>query len=123
MGRQTAMKNRPFHERLVFSMKGLRAAWQRENSFRTQIGIAGAVLLFLVIVRPPVVLGAIILLTDSLVLAMELMKSAFEALIDHLHPERHPEIGIIKDIAAGGVLIASIGAVAVGLCFLISLFA
>lgn len=117
------MKNRPFHERLAISIKGLRAAWRRESSFRTQTGIGGAVLLFLVAVRPPIVWWAIIFLTVALVLAMELMNSAFEALIDHLHPERHPEIGIIKDIAAGGVLIASIGAVAVGLCFLIWLLA
>lgn len=114
------MKNRPFHERLAFSANGLHAAWRRESSFRTQIGIAGAVLLLLVIVRPAVVWWAIVLLTVALVLAMELMNSAFEALIDHLHPERHPEIGIIKDIAAGGVLIASIGAVAVGFCLLFS---
>ena len=42
----------------------------------------------------------------------------FEALIDHLHPERHPEIGIIKDIATGGVLISSIGAIVVGMLLL-----
>ncbi len=123
MGKQTAMKNRPFHERLAFSIKGLHAAWRRESSFRTQIGIAGAALLFLIIVRPPVVWWAIVLLTVALVLAMELMNSAIEALIDHLHPERHSEIGIIKDIAAGGVLVVSIGAVAVGLCLLFSLLA
>lgn len=112
------MKNRPFHERLAFSLKGVNAAWQRENSFRTQIGIGALVIFVLAILRPSLIWWAIIILAISLVLATELLNSAFEALIDHLHPERHPEIGIIKDIAAGGVLISSLGAIVVGLLLL-----
>jgi hypothetical protein len=63
----------------------------------------------LVILRPPVVWWAILALTISFVLTAELMNSAFEALVDLLHPEQHPEIRVIKDLAAGGVLLASIG--------------
>jgi diacylglycerol kinase (ATP) len=32
--------------------------------------------------------------------AMEIANAAFEALIDHLHPERHPHIGAAKDMAS-----------------------
>ena len=112
------MKNRPFRERLAFSLKGVNSAWQRENSFRTQVGIGTLVILVLVILRPSLIWWAVIVLAISFVLATELLNSAFEALIDHFHPERHPEIGIIKDIAAGGVLISSLGAVVVGLLLL-----
>jgi diacylglycerol kinase (ATP) len=34
---------------------------------------------------------------------------------DFLHPEQHPEIGATKDMAAGGVLMASLAAAAIGL--------
>jgi undecaprenol kinase len=54
----------------------------------------------------------------SFVLAAELMNSAFEALVDHLHPERHPEIRVIKDVASGAVLLTSIGALVVGFLLL-----
>jgi len=42
------------------------------------------------------------------------MNSAIEALVDHLHPENHSEIRIIKNVAAGGVLLASVGARIIG---------
>ena len=108
------MKNRPFHERVVFALNGLGTAWHREHSFRTQAVLAILAVVFLVVVRPAIVWWAIIAITITLVLAIELMNSAFEALVDHLHPDRHPEIRIIKDMAAGAVLLTSIGALTIG---------
>lgn len=49
-------------------------------------------------------------------MAFEALNSAPERLIDHLHPEIHPEIGIVKDMAAGAVLLLSGGAVIVAAC-------
>jgi len=43
-----------------------------------------------------------------------LLNTAIELLADHLHPETHANIRIVKDCAAGAVLIAAITAVAVG---------
>jgi undecaprenol kinase len=114
------MKNRPFQERLMFALNGLGAAWRRESSFRTQATLAVLAAIVLVVLRPPLVWWAIIALTISFVLGTELMNAAFEALVDHLHPERHPEIRVIKDIAAGGVLLASVGALIVGFLLLVT---
>jgi undecaprenol kinase len=113
------MKNRRFQERLMFALNGLAAAWRRESSLRAQIVFAVLAVIALVVLRPPVVWWAIIALTISFVLAIELMNSAFEALVDHLHPDRHPEIRAIKDIAAGGVLLASAGALVIGILVLV----
>jgi undecaprenol kinase len=114
------MKNRPFRERLVFAANGLGAAWRREHSFRTQAALAVLAVVILVLLQPAIVWWAIIAITIVIVLAIELMNSAFEALVDHLHPDRHPEIRIIKDIAAGAVLLASLGALIIGGLFLIA---
>jgi undecaprenol kinase len=108
------MKNRPFHERLRFALAGLVAAWRRENSFRTQVMLAALAVIGLALLRPPLVWWAIVAVTIGLVLSIELMNSAFEALVDHLHPDRHPEIRVTKDMAAGSVLIASVIALAIG---------
>ena len=51
----------------------------------------------------------------ALVLAGELINSSIEALADHLHPQQHPAIGRVKDLAAGMVLVTSIAAMIVGL--------
>lgn len=114
------MKNRSFPERLMFALNGIGAAWQRESSFRTQAVLAVVAFVALAFLRPAIVWWAIVALTISFVLATELMNSAFEALVDYLHPKRHEEIRIIKDIAAGGVLLASGGALLIGILLLIA---
>lgn len=55
-----------------------------------------------------------IVLAIAIVLAAEAINTAVETLLDRIHPERHPEIGAAKDLAAGGVLLAAGGAAVVG---------
>lgn len=57
-------------------------------------------------------------MTIGLVMMAELMNAALETLADRLHPERHPEIGAAKDMAAGAVLAASVAAVLVAVAFI-----
>jgi undecaprenol kinase len=108
------MKNRPLPERLLFALNGLAAAWRRERSFRVQTIVAILAVAVLIVLRPPPIWWALVAVMISLVLAVELLNSGLEALADRLHPGRDPEIRIIKDMAAAGVLLASIGALAVG---------
>ncbi|MBV4356642.1 diacylglycerol kinase family protein [Pinibacter aurantiacus] len=49
-----------------------------------------------------------ILLCIGFVWAMELINTAIEKIMDHLHPEMHLNVKLIKDMAAGAVLIAAI---------------
>jgi undecaprenol kinase len=114
------MKNRLFQERLTFALNGLRVAWRRESSFRTQVVLATGAAMALLLFRPSIVWWAVVALTIGAVLAVELMNSTFEALVDHLHPDQHPEIRVIKDMAAGGVLLVSLGALVVGSLLILS---
>lgn len=116
------MKNQPFQRRCRFALAGLGIAWRRERSFRTQVLLAGAALAFLIILRPAPIWWAIVALTIALVLGAEALNSALETLIDHLHPAVHPEIRVVKDMAAGVVLLVSIGAVAVGIALIAAQF-
>ncbi len=104
------MKGKPFPQRLGYAIGGLRECWRTEANFRIQVVLGILALLTLLVVRPAPVWWALVGLVSMLVLALEAINSAFERLIDHLHPELHPEIGFIKDLAAGGVLLISIGA-------------
>ena len=47
----------------------------------------------------------------GLVMSVEGMNTAIEAIADFIHPEYHEKIGLIKDVAAGAVFIASVIAV------------
>ncbi|WP_346882518.1 diacylglycerol kinase family protein [uncultured Algibacter sp.] len=55
------------------------------------------------------------LLAIGLVMSAEGMNTAIEEIANFIHPERHNKIGLIKDIAAGAVFIASIFASIIGL--------
>ncbi len=114
------MKNRPFRSRIGFALAGLRSAFRRENSFRTHCLFAGAALGALLVLRPAPAWWALVALAIALVMALELVNSALEALIDLLHPGQHPEIGIIKDMLAGAVLVASLAALLVALALVVA---
>ena len=57
----------------------------------------------------------LILLASGMVLAAEGLNTGLELLADVVHPERHPQVGRVKDMAAAAVLIAAIAAVGVGI--------
>ena len=49
----------------------------------------------------------------GLVITAEALNTAIEKLVDLLHPQNHQQAGLVKDLAAAGVLIASIVAVVI----------
>jgi len=55
------------------------------------------------------------LLAIGLVMSIEGINTAIEELANFIHPEHHSKIGLIKDIAAGAVFIASVFASVIGL--------
>jgi diacylglycerol kinase len=57
----------------------------------------------------------VVLIVIGLVWSAEALNSALEILADHLAPDEHPHVGRAKDVAAGGVLVAAIVAVGVGI--------
>jgi len=72
----------------------------------------------MVYLRPAPLWWAIMAVTVMLVLAAELFNTALEILVDHLHPDQHPRIKLVKDCAAGAVLVISIAAVGVAVALL-----
>ena len=111
------MKTRSFLKRLGFAVVGLQEGWRRERSFRTQLLMGVLVVIGILLLGASTAWMAIVALAIAVVLAAELFNSALETLVDHLHPEIHAEIRVVKDMAAGAVLLVSIGASVVGLLF------
>lgn len=109
------MKNRSLAARIGFALAGWRAAWSRERSFRTQAWCALLAFIALCTLQPSILWWVVVMLICALVLALELINSALEALIDLLHPAVHPEIKVIKDMLAGAVLAISCAALFAGL--------
>mgnify|MGYP001080698370 CR=1 FL=1 len=104
------MKNQGFWRRLGYAANGIRTGLRSERSLRTQAVMAVGALLLLIGVRPAPVWWALVGIMIALVLAAELINTALEALVDRLHPGRHPQIRVVKDCAAGAVLVLSVAA-------------
>jgi diacylglycerol kinase (ATP) len=104
-----------------FALSGIGYAVRNEQSARIQVGAFVLVVIALLVLRPGPVWWALVMLASAGVLAAEMFNTALEHLVDHLHPEIHPRIGVVKDCAAAGVLIASLGAVAVMVALVVHL--
>lgn len=115
------MKNQELISRLAYALAGLKSAWRTENSFKTHVVAAVAVVAVLAWLRPAALWWAIAAVTIAFVLAAELFNTAVEGLADHLHPEQHPAIKTVKDCAAGAVLVASVAALGVAAAFVYDL--
>lgn len=115
------MKNQPFHKRASFALSGIAHAFRGESSFRWHVIAALVVIAVLAATRAPPLWWAIGAVTVSVVLVAELINTAVEHLADHLHPDVHPSIRIVKDCAAGAVLLASIGALVVAVAFIVAM--
>jgi undecaprenol kinase len=114
-------KNQSFLRRLRFALLGLRAAWRTEPNFRIQLGVLFCVVVVLSALGLEPLWWALVLLTSGSVLAAELFNTALEHLADHLHPDTHPQIQVVKDCAAGAVLLSSCAALAVGIAVVVHL--
>lgn len=115
----SAHKNQPFHRRLRFACSGLMHGLRTERSLRVQAVTAVLAVIALVMLRPAAVWWALVALAAAGVLAAELFNSALEALADHLHPQLHARIRVVKDYAAAAVLMMVLGALAVAIALIL----
>jgi len=89
-----------------YSCAGLRAAWRDEAAFR-QEALLAALLIPLAFLMPVSGIGkALMIASVLLVLIVELLNSAVEALADRVSSERHDLIKKAKDIGSAAVFVA-----------------
>lgn len=104
------------------ALSGLRTVFIQEKNFQIQI-ILAFIVLFLMFVFPLALMERLaLILVISLVLLLELTNTALEYTLDIFRPRIHPTVGIVKDIMAGAVLLASLSAVIVGLLVFLPYF-
>ncbi|CAM3978733.1 MULTISPECIES: diacylglycerol kinase [Shewanella] len=89
-----------------FSMQGLKLAWQSEAAFRQELILVLFMLPIALLVDVPMVERILLIMTLMIVLIVELLNSAIEAVVDRIGHEIHPLSGQAKDIASAAVFIA-----------------
>lgn len=101
--------------------QGIKSSCQSESNFRIHLAALAFVIGLLVATRSSAIWWAVLLLTCAAVLAAELINTAVEKLIDHLHPDQHAIIKVVKDTMAAAVLVLSVTAVVIFAAFLAAL--
>ena len=98
-----------------YAANGFAYVFKHERNFRIQV-VAAVLVIMLMIVFPLRTLERIALsLVITFVLVLELINTIMEKIVDILKPRIHHYVEIIKDMMAAAVLIASVGALVVGL--------
>lgn len=109
------MKKPPLHKSFYFTFKGL--FWLIKNERNFQIHIIGLIINLILIKIFPLQSWEIlcILMVSFGVLITEALNTCIEKICDYIQPNFDIKIGIIKDIAGGAVLLATISAVITGI--------
>lgn len=92
---------------LGFAIQGVIDVFRAEQNMKYQllVGLATAVL---ALATGRWILAMANLVFMGLVISLEAMNTAIEAICDFVEPELNPKIRFIKDVAAGAVLISSV---------------
>jgi len=110
---------RPLRDSFSYAFTGITEMWKRERNLRVQVFILAGSVAAGFILRISSLEWAAIILCGVMVLSAEMFNTALEALADIVSPEYNEKVRILKDAAAGAVLVLSIGAAAVGLIIFI----
>ncbi|MBM7097103.1 MULTISPECIES: diacylglycerol kinase family protein [Alteribacter] len=98
-----------------YASEGIKHTWANEQNFRIHSILAGIVLIASTLLGVSVVEQALLILVIGGVLGLELINTALERCVDMITKEYAIEAKIIKDVAAGAVMVFSITAVLVGI--------
>ncbi len=111
-----------WHRRIrsfICALRGIRIAWLGEPNFRIEIACAAVAILAGVFFHISRGEWMVLVLCIAMVLAVETLNTALEALCDMVRDTHDPHVAIIKDLAAAAVLLVVLGSLVVGLCIFI----
>ena len=102
---------RSFHH----AFRGLKYVIKNEQNFQLEILFAIFIIILMFIFNIRDWQKVALFLVIFSVLAVELINTILERVVDILKPRVHPYAQLMKDVMAAAVLVASIGAVVVGM--------
>lgn len=94
-----------------YAFEGVAWALREQQNLRIELALGALALVAALLLRAPL---APVLLAAGLVLSLELVNTALEALIDLVSPAHHELAKRAKDCAAAAVLLAALTAALVG---------
>ena len=109
------MHKDPFYKSLGYAISGIIQCIQKERNIKIHLVFMFLVLICGFLFRLSITEWLVCILLFGLVISLELVNTAIEAVVDLCTQEYHPLAKIAKDTAAGAVLISAIASVVIGL--------
>lgn len=106
--------NHPIVKSFKFAFEGLATALKQEPNMRFHFVVGGVAFILGLVVKLNPTEWAILTITISMVIILELLNTTIEELVDLASPTVHPKAKIAKDVAAAAVLWSSFMALIVG---------
>lgn len=91
-----------------YSIDGLKAAWKHEFAFRQELIIIGPGIIVALMLPVSTVEKVLLIAVLMLVLIMELINSAIEAIVDRVSLEWHPLSKNAKDLGSAAVFLTAL---------------
>lgn len=110
----TAVYRQAINKTFINAFNGIQYFFKTERNGKIQAAVAAFVLLASYYLKLSSPEWIVVLFCICAVLAMEMLNTALEQLCNLVHKEYHPVIKIIKDVAAGAVLLVSIASSIIG---------
>ena len=107
-----------FFRSVYCALIGIAHGISKERNIKIQMLIGFGIIVLSFFLNISLIEFIIIIMVTFLVLSFELANTALEKLINHIHPDFEVEIGRIKDIMAGAVLLIVFLSIIVGLLIL-----
>ncbi len=101
-----------------YSRDGIKAAWKHEAAFREEAMLAAFALPLGLYLGKNGVERALLIGSILLILMIEILNSALEAIVDKASPEKHELAKRAKDMGSAAVLFSLVNAAAVWACVL-----
>lgn len=117
------MHKNPFYKSLGYAISGIINSIKKERNIKIHILFMIFVIVCGFVVNLSLTEWLVCILLFALVISLELVNTALEAVVDLCSPNYHELAKYAKDVAAGAVLVSAIASIAIGLIiFLPKLF-
>ena len=108
------MKQRRLYDSVKDAVRGIVYVLRSEKNMRIHIALGLAVIVLAIVLDVPRLELMILILTIGIMYVAELVNTALEEVVNLITRDYHPLAGVVKNIAAGSVLVAALTALCIG---------
>lgn len=109
----------PFYKSVKYALEGIVDCIRKERNIKIHLFIMVCVIICGLFFSLSQLEWLICILLFGLVISLEIVNTAIEAVVDLCSPDNHPLAKVAKDAAAGAVLVSAIVAAIIGLIIFI----